>query len=812
MDFLLQDMRFGWRMLRRTPGFAIAAVVALALGVGATTAIFTVLDRVVLRPLPYPAPDRLVMIWDTNPSKALVHERISPVTFHDYRNLSHVFEDGTGWWYPQVNVTEPGRDPLRVNAVEASGNFFSVIGVQPLIGSGFPAPTFYAREPIAVISHRLWRERFNGDPSIVGKPITLSSTDYTVAGVMPPGFNYPDGTDVWQRLQWDFAQHSRGAHFVETLFRLKAGVSADAANAELRALTARLGNEFKATNGDWGARAIPLAHEVEGYFRPALFALFGAAGFLLLITCTNVASLLLSRATAREREVAVRAAIGASGSRLVCQFLTESAILALIGTTFGVATAIVFVKALVATSPVPLPRLDAAIGLDGRVLGFALAVAGVSALAFGVVPAILMAHADMQRPLKESGRGADGGGARSRARGVLVVAEVALAVMLLVGAALLGRSFQRLVQADPGFRPARVVTLNLELPNNYRDFKKIADFYDRLLTSLRAQPGVADAGFANFLPLDAAWRLRFLIDGRPRPADEDAPLAQYQSVDENYFKVIGVPLLKGRFFEGHDTVESQGVVLINSALARREWPNEDPIGQRITTTVRFIGPMGAVLMPPATKYQVIGVVADVRNASLSQPPEPAMYFTYRQFSFRGFNLVVKGQGDTSAIVGAVRASVQQLDPNLPLSPARTLDRVIGDATDRPRALMLLMGVFAALALGLAALGIYSVLSYAVNQRRQELSVRLALGARPRDVLWLVVRQGLTLTMIGAAAGAFGAFALGRTLSSLLYGVSSPDAFAFTTAVALATLTALAACGLPARRAASIDPLAGLRAD
>jgi predicted permease len=812
MDHLLQDIRFGWRMLRRTPGFTIAAVVALALGVGATTAIFTVLDRVVLRPLPYADPDRLVMVWDTNDGKGLAHERISPVTFGDYRGLTQVFQDAAGWWYPQINLTETGRDPMRVNAVEASGNFFAVIGVQPVLGAGFPSDTFYSRDHIAVISHRLWRERFAGDPGIIGKPIKLSDAVYRVAGVMPAGFQFPNDTDVWQRLQWDFAQHSRGAHFVESLFRLKPGTTIDQANSELRALTTRLGKEFSATNADWRARAVPLAHEVEGYFRPALFALFGAAAFLLLITCTNVASLLLARATAREREVAVRAAIGASRTRLVRQFLTESVLLAAIGTALGLAVAIGSVKLLIAVSPVQLPRLEGmgALGVDARVLGFSMIIAALTALAFGVVPAMLMARGDMQRPLKESGRSADGGGARRRARSALVVAEVGLAVMLLVGAGLLARSFQRLVEQDPGFSPARVVTVNLDLPYSYNNFKKIADFYDQLLTSLRAAPGVTAAGLANFLPLDAAWRLPFLVDGRPRPTD--APQAQNQSVDEDYFKVIGVPLLKGRFFEARDSSDAPGVVLINEALAKREWPNADPIGHHITTFVRNIGPMGTVLMPAGTKYQIVGVVADVKNASLARAPEPAIYFTYRQFSFRGFNIVARGQGDAAPLIAAVRSSVQKLDPNLPLAPARMLDRVIGDATDRPRALMLLMGVFAALALGLAALGIYSVLSYAVNQRRQELSVRMALGAQPRDVLWLVVRQGLALTLVGAAAGAFGAFALGRTLSSLLYGVSSGDTLAFTAAVSLATLTALAACALPARRAASIDPLEGLRAD
>src|SRR5262249_19282398 len=565
----------------------------------------------------------------------------------------------------------------------------------PIIGQRFTKEPFFSRENVDGISHRLWRERLDSDPSIVGKSITLNGPLFTVVGVMPPGFQYPNDTDVWHRLQWDLTQHSRGAHFMESIVRLKPGGTIDMANAELRALTQRLGKENPSTNGDWSARATPLAAEVVGFFRPALFALFGAAAFLLVITCTNVASLLLTRATVREREVAVRAAIGANRTRLVRQFLTESVLLAILGTGLGVVLATASVRTLLAISPVQLPRLDAAgmsatmsgLGIDARVLMFAAALAAATALAFGVVPALLMAGSDIQRPLQESGRGGDGSGGRRHLRSVLVAAETGLAVMLLAGTTLLARSFEHLVRQDPGFRPERVMTVHLELPFRYGDFKKIADFYNQLLTSLRAQPGIDGAGLANFLPLDAAWRMPFRIDGRPIPAAADAPQAQQQSIDEQYFKVIGVPLIKGRFFDAHDTTDTAGVVIINEALARREWGNGDPIGQRISIGVRYIGPMGTVLKPPDTKDQIVGVVANVRNASLVQAPEPAIYFTYRQFSFRGFNIVVHGHGDSAALIGPVRDQVKRLDPNLPMSQARALDRIIADATDRPRALM-----------------------------------------------------------------------------------------------------------------------------
>ncbi len=810
MDTVIQDVRFGLRLLRRTPGFTLAATLALALGIGATTAVFTLLDRVVLRPLPYPDADRLAMVWETSDAKGLTHERISPVNFMDYRALSQVFDDAAAWWYPQLNLTEAGRDPMRVNAIETSANFFAVLGVQPALGAGFAASPLWTRDHVVVLSDRLWRSRFDADPTIVGRLVTLNGDAFTVAGVMPAGFQYPADTDVWQSLTWPMEQHSRGAHFMESVFRLKRGVTPDAANRELRALTQRLGREFAATNGEWSARAIPLAHEVEGYFRPALFALFGAAG-LLVITCTNVAGLLLARATVREREVAVRAAIGAGRGRLVRQFLTESVLLAAAGTVAGVIVAVAGVKAMVVLSPVPVPRVDAAASLlDARVLLFACSVAAITAIAFGMVPALFMARGDVQRPLRDAGRSGDGN-ARRAVRSVLVVAEVALAVMLLVGAALLGRAFQHLVAQDPGFQARRTVTINLELPYSYRDFRKIADFYSQLLTSIRAQPAVTSAGATTFLPLDAAWRLPFAIDGRARPADRDLPQAQHNVVDEDYFRTIGVPLVKGRFFEARDTADAPPVVLINETLARQQWPDQDPVGQSLQTRVRVIGPMGTMLMPPGAKFQIVGVVANLKNQSLVRDPEPTIYFTFRQFAFRELHLVVQGRAEAAQLVAAVRASVQQLDPNLPLATARTLQQIVDEATEQPRALMLLMGAFAAIALILAALGIYSVLSYGVSQRRQELSVRMALGAQRRDVVWLVVRQGLALSLVGGCVGVLGALALGRLLAGLLYGVSPVDATAYAAAMAVVFGSAVAACWLPARRAAVLDPSDGLRA-
>ena len=554
---------------------------------------------------------------------------------------------------------------------------------------------------------------------------------------------------------------------------------------------------------------MPLATEVVGFFRPALFALFGAAAFLLVITCTNVASLLLARPPSREREVAVRAAIGASRGRLVRQFLTESVLLAVMGTALGIALAAASVRALVATTPVELPRLDG-VGVDGRVLLFAVALAAVTAIAFGVVPAMLMARGDMQRPLKESGRGGDGGGARRRARQVLVVAEIGLAVMLLVGAALLARSFERLVQQDPGFRATHAVTARVELPYSYSDFPRIVDFYDRLLTSLRTQPGVSVAGASNFLPLEAAWRGPFFIQGRPRPRSGDESQAQHQTIDDDYFRALGVPLVKGRFFNANDNADAPGVVIVNDALARRQWPGEDPIGQTVISPITVIGPMGRSLMKRPL-FQVVGVVASVKNSTLVRDAEPAIYFNFRQFPFRGLNIVVQGQGDPAALLGAVRTGAQRLhrSESALIASARTLDRIVGEAIDRPRALMLLMGCSVAWRRGSPGARHQSACCRtAWNQRRQRIErADGATGAR-RDVL---VARGPSGLVAGDAGGGRSGRGVRRSaaLSSLLYGVSSADATVCPAQRSLALVTALAACLLPARRAAAMDPPGGI---
>lgn len=817
MTTLMNDLRFALRTLRRAPSFTIAAILALGLGTGSAAGVYSLLRGVVLRPLPYRSPEQLVMVWETNHAKALEHEPISPVNFGDYRALTNVFSDAAAWWRPQINLTDDAGQPARVNAIETTENLFTVLGVHPEIGRDFVVhPKLYGREREAIISHRLWQSRFAGDRNVINKVVHLNGFNYTVVGVMPAGFSYPGETELWQQLGWDLSQHTRFAHFMESVARVKPGVTVDRVQRELATLTTRLGVENKASNGSWGARVVTLDREVVGLFRPALFALLGASGLLLLIACINVANLLLARAVARRREVALRAAIGASRPRLIRLFLTESLVLAVIGAGLGLVIAVASVKGLLAWTPIRIPRAEG-VGVDFSVLVFATIIAAVTAIAFGLVPAVFMSRAELQDALKD---GAKGAGTRGRKlRSGLVVAEVALAVILLSGAGLLIRSVDKLLNVDAGLDPTSSITIDLQLPDAaYRNWVRVDQFYTTLAQALRPNPEIVGVGGANFLPLETGWRIGYQVTDHP-VADAEAPQAQFHIADEGYFSTLRVPLVGGRVFTTQDNAESVPVVLINETMARQMWPNQSAIGKHISTTIRGIGPLSRRLVgcDSLTKcvgndYEVIGVAKDIKNNSLRSAAEPAVYFSEHQFPSIKMHLVVRGRGDPARLASLVRQEVQHIDPAVALGAVKPMDRVLAESVDPPRFVMLLMIVFAGLALTLAAVGIYGILTFAVSHRRREIGIRLALGAQPSAMLRMIVREGVGLALIGCAIGVVGAFVAGRSLSGFLYSIEPWDPTTLGGVLVVVILVATAACLVPGRRAATEDPASALRVE
>ena len=811
VESLWRDIPYAFRSLRRSPSFTLAAVLALGLGTGSAAAVFSLLDGVVLRPLPYREPQRIVTLWEVNHGKNLERESLSPVNLVDYRNLSGVFEDVAGWWVPQLALTDGVNDPMRVTAVETSRNLFRLLGVPPQIGSSFSADSalHVSGNMEAVISHRLWQTRFNGDRSIVGKFARLNGTDHLIVGVMPPGFNFPGETDLWQGLKWDFTGHSRAAHFLGSIGRLRLSVSTEMAERELNALAARLAGEFPGTNAGWGVRVVRLDHEIAGVFRPGLYALLAASSLLLLVACLNVANLLLARATARRREVAVRAAIGASRGRLVRLFLTESLVLAVMGAVVGLLVAVLSLKGLLAWSPIHIPRANE-IGVDLRVLGFALVIAVGTAIVFGLAPALMTSRADLNDALRDGTKGSAG---RSGAmRGTLVVAEVSLAVILLCGSALLIRSVERLLGESSGVDPTSVVTATVQLPDaGYRDWMRVARFYSALGESMRSHAGVAEVGVANFLPLDPGWRFSYGIPGVVDVARDDAPEAQIHSVDEGYFAALRAPIVRGRGFEARDDSAGQAVVVINEALARQAWPGQDAVGKQLLLPWRGVGPLGRRLTTD-TAHVVVGVVRDIKNTSLRDGAEPAIYYSQRQFPFRAMQLVVRGRGDLAALRGALRTEIRQLDPGLPIPDVKALDRVLHTSVDPSRFVMLVLSVFAALALTIAAVGIYGILSYTVSRRRREIGIRLALGAEPRTIRRMVMKEGLSMAVAGCVVGIVGAQLAARLLTKFMYGTRPSDPSTLAAVVAAVIAVAFVACLVPGWRASSDDPTRALNVE
>jgi len=803
------DIRFAWRQLRRSPSFAAIAIATLGLGAGAATAIFSVADAVLLKPLPYRQSEQLVTLWEANPEKALPKERVSPVNFMDYRAVHTAFADAAAWWRPEITLYEPGTEPVRVSAIETSGNLFQVLGVSPQVGPGFPIDgPFNSRDMIAVISDRLWRTRYHADPGVVGRNLDMRGGQYTIAGVMPAGFTFPDDVDVWLRLNWDLTHHSRGAHFMETIARLQPGVTAEQAGRELAALGQSLATQAPSTNRGWLARPVPLLDNMLGYYRPALMVLLAAVGLLLLTACLNVASLLLARATARAREIALRAALGASRARLLRQMLVESLLLSLAGTAAGAFGALTLLRAAIATAPVEIPRL-AQVTVDVRLLGVALAIVISTAMVFGLLPALVLSRTAAGEALKDGSRAATG--ARSRRwNQALVVTEIALACAVLMSSALLVRSVSRMLHASTGVNPTGVVTAMMQLPSaGYPTWPKVDEGYRTLLASIRSQPGVAAAGAVSAAPLDPGWRMPFQVDGRPAQAN-DYSVAQHICITSGYLEAVGATLIEGRTFTDDDRADTEPVLIVNDSFARRVFPGENAIGRRIVSTVRNIGPLGMNVMGRGP-FRIVGVIGDIHQAPLAQAGEPVVYHTLRQFPYRPMILVGKGR-DAATVTTAMRTALRGLDPAIPLSNVKTLEARLQADAAAPRLLMFILIAFAVLTAALAAIGVYGLLACVVNDRRRELAIRLALGAQPSALARFVTLQGLGLAVSGVALGLVAAQFARGLLRAVLFETRTTDALAIAITAAVLLVAAGVACLAPARRAARVAPIEGLRAE
>jgi putative ABC transport system permease protein len=806
-----QDIRYGVRMLAKHKAFTTIAVITLALGIGANTAIFSVVNELLLRPLPYRDAERIVMLWEVTP-EGRHQNTTSRTNFRGWRDQSTSYEAMAAFSDQRLNLTGDG-EPEELSVQLATPEMFKVLGVDPILGRTLlPEDAEAGRPPVAVLSYSLWQRRFGGQANVIGQPITLNDVKFTVLGVMPPNFQFHikhrSGTgrpaELWTVLsmQMGSTANQRG-RFLSVVARLKAGVTVDQAAAELRTIEARLAEESPQYNKNYSAEVLPLREQFFGNVRRPLWLMLGAVGFVLLIACANVANLLLSLATSREKEIAIRSALGARRGRIVRQLLTESLLLALLGSILGLGFAWLGIKALMLISPRDLVNLHS-VGLNVTVLLWTLGVSVLTGIIFGLAPALQISRLNLNDSLKEGGKSESAGASGSRKlRNALVVSEIALAVVLLASAGLLIRSFIRLQQVDRGFSTDNILTMVIRLPEaRYPEDAQLVTFFNQALERLRQLPNVRSAGMVNFLPLYGGLgsSTGFKIEGQPEPPPGQGPGADVRVVDAGYFQTMGIPLLRGRHFSDAELKEPRKVILINDALARKYFPNEDPIGRRLDVAM-FENPIWA---------EIVGVVGNVRYDSLIDESPPAVYYAHPDLTYPFMTLVVRTDGDPAAIAPSIQREIRSIDPNQPLSDVRTMDQVMSESVGRSRFNTLLLGLFAGLATLLSAVGIFGVMNYSVALRTHEIGLRLAIGAQPRQVLMLILKQGLVLTIVGVVLGLAAAFALTRLLSGLLFGVEAVDVTTFTTISLLLVLVSLMACYLPARRAMKIDPLRALR--
>ena len=814
---LWQDLRYGLRMLRKSPGFTVVAALTLALGIGANTAIFSVVNAVLLRPLPFPEPERLVTVWERYPAQSIDRNDPAAANYADWKAQSQSFDSLAMFsWVKGVNLS--GRDePMRILSASVTANLFRTLRVEPLIGRVFTAEEeIPGRDQVVLLGYNLWKSRFGGDPAVIGKTVSLDARSSVVVGVMPQGFVFPGGTginpavDLWRPLALSTqAWQDRSWHDYQVIGRLKPGVSLDQARVEMDSLQARIQKANPSTSAGTHCKLISLREQSVGGVRRALLVLFGAVAVVLLIGCANVANLLLARAASRQKEFAIRMALGAGRWPIIRQLLTESTLLALLGAGLGALLAVWGVQALVAGAGGQIAASAPGwneIGVDGTVLVFTLMVAVSTGIVFGLAPAFQASRAgatESLKALKEGGRGSTAGIRHNRLRSALVVAEIALAFVLLVGAALLAQSFIRLQRVPPGFNPSRVLTFELGLPAvRFEEQLPRASLVERLCERLQALPGVEAAGATHKLPLSGeGTNLGFEIEGRPPLEPGKFQTAEVTSVTPGYLKAMQIKLREGRPFDARDTRGGPQVCLINQTLANRHFPNENPIGKRL---VRMLNTNG---------WEIVGVYQDVKHHALDSGVGAGILIPYAQRPL-GYtvSIVLRASGDPLSLASPVSAVVRETDKDLPIAKMRAMESVVGGSIAQPRFRSMLLGLFGALAVTLAAVGVYGVISFSVTQKTHEFGIRMALGAQASDVLRLVAREGMLLVALGIGLGIAGALGLTRVIASLLFGVEPTDPVTFVSVAAALGGIGLLACVIPARRATKVDPMEALRCE